>query len=452
MNPNVLKDWESDWQAASAGDVDIWTEHLDRYEVADHFSFLHNKGAMLLGGKPQPPHEWMNELGALSPRERQRLITDTTRSPAERLAVVAFQRWVDGVEGRLRDCPVESVPDEGVLQYFSDDLLVCILARYRRGSAAQLGNVLAIPSPEAFFDPIKALRYARTDRTLHLLRSALYDPHKVVLHRNVLIHIDRRGPAEVFGPSIDTLVLNEWLFTNRYLAQRTIANKIYFEDVIRRGPTEISASTGSALLEVGSGNGLLTATYAKNEAMVRRFTAIDISLPAIAATYHNSYYQRSIHGGAIGDRGRFIVGPYQLDAVPQMNDLVVCNPPYVPLPSGGIVQLHPLATATLGTELLEQVVSHAPNLLAPDGVLAMVCSEMAEPELRAALPSGFTVTQVDKRRVPFDVEAVRGEHEKEIIRWLRSERNLQVERGRGSYSHVIGVYVVRSATGTSAEE
>ena len=115
-------------------------------------------------------------------------------------------------ETLLRTSPLPSLPTSGVVQYFADHLSASVLVGYERiGSTIQLGQSLAVPNPEAYLDPLRALQFARTPAQLELLRRSLYSRHKVVIQRNTLIHIDRERAPDVFGPTIDTLLLNDWL-------------------------------------------------------------------------------------------------------------------------------------------------------------------------------------------------------------------------------------------------
>jgi methylase of polypeptide subunit release factors len=144
--------------------------------------------------------------------------------------------------------------------------------------------------------------------------------------------------------------------------------------------------------------------------------------------------------GRIGDRGLYIVGRYHQDHVPTENDLVVCNPPYIPMPPRITLQqnLHPLANATIGTELLETVISNAPSLLAPNGKLVMIISEMALPEYEHALPAGIASVKVSSQEVPFDVGSIRDYDEH--LEWLKNERGLRYYRGH--YLHAVSVFEI----------
>ncbi len=418
------------WHEAHTNvDIDNWIEHIDRHDVSDHFAFLAERHATTMNGKLLDLHEWLNALDALTTSESHMMINDSERPSSERLAIATFLRWRDRIRSILE--AYEKLPSEGVLIYFSEKLAVSILVAFRRiGSAIDLNNILAAPDPNSVFDPVLALRLARSDSDLDLIRRSLLSRHKLVIHRNVLTHVDRELEAGVFGPSIDTLFLNEWLFENRYESQRTLANVRYFEELIAKDLAEETAITGTTFLEIGSGNGLLTGSFAKNEAKVRRICAIDISMDAIIASHRNSASQRRLpQKGLIGDRSRYIVGKYHLDSVPTNNDLVVSNPPYVPFPEDKSIleDLHPLARATLGTSLLSALVSDSESLISEDGQLVVVVSEMAEPNLQCAVPKGIEVRLVVKREVPFSIGPLN--RAPKVLDWLRNEQGLKHENG-----------------------
>jgi len=439
-------DAKNNWDSAIEQELlDVWTEHLDRVEVSDHFTFLGEREALTIDGRRVLLHEWLKHLGGLSDSDLQSRLNDSTRGIIDRLALSTYIRWMDRVRDLLKGSD-DLLPNSGVAQYFSDELAVCILIGYRRlGSTVELGDILPFPDPESFLDPLAALRFAHNDQELELLRRSLFSRHKVVIHRNVLVHIDRDSESHVFGPTIDTLLLNEWLFAARYLPQRSVNNAAYFEEILPSALAEESAQNGASFLEIGSGNGLLTASFAKNEAMIRRFAAIDLSMGAVSATYRNSSAQRRLpHGGVVGDRGRYIVAKYSLDAVPHENHLVVCNPPYIPMTdSASLFKLDPLRAATVGTDLLQTIIRDVPALVAPSGQLVLVLSEMAQSVVSENLPDGWAAEWVLTRSVAFDVGSVR--KDKTLLARLKDSGWLMRRRGGRGYNHNILICVVQKA-------
>lgn len=436
---STLAEWDA---AREANDLERWVEHLDRIPVCDFFPLLSEREALTRDSKTLTLSQWLNYMGS---RDDVHLDIEMGSTPADvRLAAATYLRWIDRVETLLRTSRLPNLPPNGVVQYFVDHLAASVLVEYKRiGSTVQLDKLLAIPNPEAYLDPLRALKHATTPAQLELLRRSLYSRHKIVIQRNTLLHIDRERSSSVFGPTIDTLFLNDWLHANRYALERRPENARFFEDPVPRSATAESLESGVSFLEVGCGNGLLTASFARNEVKIRSFAAIDISPDAISATYENVATQRQFSGAGITSRGRFTIGAYELESVPAASDLVVCNPPYIPNPPDRVRRhvTHPLSAATVGTELLQRVLRDAESLLAPTGELFMISSTLAEPEIREAVPASMTLEVIASRSVTFDVEAIRGEDEKQHVSWLRSERGLEVRKQQGLF-HNIAIYRV----------
>jgi methylase of polypeptide subunit release factors len=436
------KEW---FRAMSEHDVDVWIEHLHRTQVADHFPFIARAGAL---GSVDDARiaQWVDTTSQMSEDQLFDLIKsdDNSWPTASRLAGATFNQWVSRVQDLIRDAPISKLPSEGAVQYFSDGLVVAIIVGYRRtGSAVEITETLTIPRPTAFLDWVRALQSATTIAQQDLVRRALYSRHKIVIQRNVLVYVDREQAVDVFGPSIDTVLLNDWLFDNVYMQERNSQNDFLFEDTLTRPATELSREGGKRFLEIGCGNGLLTATWIRNQARIASYGAIDVSVSAIMNSYLNSTAQRRLHGSSIADRGIFSVSPYSLDRVQQQNDLVVCNPPYIPLPPDSEVsKLHPLSKATVGTDLLLHVLRDVDQLVAPGGMLALVMSRLAEPELRANISNGWSCDMVRSMAVPFQIEAIRGPQSSDHLAWLVEERGLRRLSVDGGYEHEIAIYIV----------
>ena len=262
----TLIEWN---EALNSNDRDIWVEHLDRVPVCDFFPFLAEEEALTRGTKQLTLSQWLNYMGG---RRTSDLLAEEeagSTPPYVRLATATYLRWIDRTETLLKTSRLPSLPTSGVVQYFTDHLAASVLVGYKRiGSTIQLENLLAIPNPEAYLDPLRALKFSENPVQLELLRRSLYSRHKIVIQRNTLVHIDRERAPDVFGPTIDTLFLNDWLHANRYARQRKAENEVFFEDPVPREPTLRSLDEGRSFLEIGCGNGLLTASFAKNEAKI----------------------------------------------------------------------------------------------------------------------------------------------------------------------------------------
>jgi methylase of polypeptide subunit release factors len=434
----TLTEWD---EACATNDRERWLEHLERVPVCDFFPVLAEREALTDGAKLLTLSQWLNHISARNPEEVS-AEAHASQVPHVRLASATYLRWRETIQRLLNTSRLPNLPTGGVVQYFTDHLAATVLIRYKRiGSTIDLSPVvLALPNPVAYLDPLRMLPLATTQAQQDLLRRSLYSRHKVVIQRNTLIHIDRERAQDVFGPSIDTLFLNDWLHANRYARQRTDENAHFFEDPVPRHATATSLDKGVSFLDAGCGNGLLTASFAKNEAMIRSFTAIDISHAAISATYDNVATQRQLHGHPISSRGRFIIGRYGFDAIPGPSELVVCNPPYipeVPVQRKPAVR-HPLGPATVGTDLLKQVLTDSPRLITMSGELFLISSTLAEPEIIEAIPAGMSWDRIVSRSVPFDIEALRGDGEEEHLRWLQQERGLTLRDD--TFHHDIAIY------------
>lgn len=442
LDSTSTKAVETFTKAVDESVVDVWAEHLDRFEMSDHFYSLVNHPMFIDSVGPRQVHEWVNNMAKFERNDLDSILLASERSLMSKLEVVTFLRWQDKIQRILIDCDHYALPTSGVVQYFADNLAACILLGYRQiGAAVEIENVLAFPQPEAFFDPLEALRWARTDSQRELLRYALFMRHKILIHRNVLVVVDREEEPDVFGPSIDTLFLNEWLFNTRYTPQRTQENVEYFSDTVRRDLARESFESGHTFLEVGCGNGLITASFARNEARIKRIAAIDVNLNAVQATYRNSIRQRRFPRGLqLSNRSLFLVAGYSPNILPNNNDLVVCNPPYIPTHPDPKRSHHSFYRATMGTDLLESVTSDAAQLIGSLGKLILVTSKLAHPELVRSLPPGIEMHEVAEKEVPFDVGPAR--EDKELLKWLQAERGLK--KVKRSWRHTIAIYVLNN--------
>lgn len=436
------------WGAAlKSADIDLWIDYLEQIDVADQLAFVHSNRSASNDAQYGSLRDWLHYAWQLSETDLFRLVSDRESGIEERLAWATFARWRNTLERILLEPPLSDLPSAGIAQYFGDSLAFEAFVEYRRtGTTVDLIQLLVIPDPRAYSDPILALKHVSTDAQLDLLRRSLATRHKVLVQRNTLIHIDREASTDVFGPSIDTLLLNDWLFETRYRGARTSENFWLFEDPLTKAATRESRVAGTTFIEIGCGNGLLTASFARNEPKILRFVAIDCVMDAISATYRNSARQRMLHRGCIGDRGIYITAEYSPEIVTEGYDLVVCNPPYIPLPQNVSIELtrEPFGLATIGTALLSAVVNDAPRLVGPGGMMVIVCSDLATPELLAALPEGWSAAPTVSMVVPFRVQAAQGHGNEEYLRWLVEDRGLtRVPEGETvTYMHVVTVYVL----------
>jgi len=338
--------------------------------------------------------------------------------PDNRLKVL-FDLWEElstQLTGALRAARLTGlVPDHGGVLAFVGGLSKCVVIRYQMFAGTPRLNVVAvINEPKSAFDFWGVLDDVDA-RARNYLKAILATGHKLVYHRGTLIHVDRRVDMGVFGPSIDTLVMAELLG----------------QELLERADGHVKSA-----LEVGCGNGLVTVSLHQHLKSLVDLVALDVDFEAVACTRRNwrATAERSL--GREDARTYFVTGPFRADLLQEKFDLVVCNPPYIPLPpeyrgDGPVAEFF---RAVGGTELLKEVVGAAPDLLTDSGQMLLMVSELSLREAEEALPKGHRMRRplgdngVD---VLFDVEAVLGRPE--WVEFLVRERGL-VERG-GFFFH-----------------
>lgn len=436
------------WDSALKDGADYWLERLERLDVFDGVEFAY---------QAQPAHrraaESLEDILRLHFRleTRPSVIDDSDRAFA--LLVHTIERLADRIRGAMEraldEDDLRPIPSEGVLQYFADDLAFCLYISYRapNNNAFHVKDILPVPNPALFMDPVAVVAQARSNAELEVARKAMYSRHKTVLLRNTLVHVDREASPSTFGPTIDTLLISDWLLTNRFAHQRSdLHNAIYYQDPMGHSASDAIARTGQRILDVGTGSGMILATFAKNEAMLHSFDAVDPSLDAINAAYRNTYRQRQVQGGWIGDRGTYTVGKFAPERVTTPYDIVVCNPPYIPIPDGNHVEPDRFTDATLGTSLLELLLQSSRRVY-DHGCMYLIISNTAKQTLHTHVPVGFVPSPVTSRTVPFQVESAHLDDRPDYVQYLK-RLGLAIKRprsGKPQYMHEVIVYSVRKA-------
>src|ERR1017187_5671225 len=190
----------------------------------------------------------------------------------------------NGIHNGLMRIVRQGISDQGGLLYYTDRLDRCIVYEYALGdskTAANLKPCAEIVEPDYLYDVDSALEGA-SDDTRAALKNAVVYGHKIVGHRNTMVHVDRRRDVGTAGPFIDTLILNEMLHT--YLYETA-------PQVVRQAGTGMQSA-----LEVGCGSGLLIASCAQNLPSLTRVTAMDSNMNAVHCTHRNLQANQSRSG------------------------------------------------------------------------------------------------------------------------------------------------------------
>jgi len=375
------------------------------------------------------------------------LKTHSLESAERDIINATSQRLNNGLHDRLMRFMRQGISDQGGLLYYTDRLDRCIVYEYNVGearTAADLKSCAEIIDPDYLYDVDSALEGA-SDNTRAALKNAVVYGHKIVAHRNTMVHVDRRRDVGTAGPFIDTVILNEMLHTYLYESA---------SEEFRQFGTGIRSA-----IEVGCGSGLLIASCAQNLPSLVKVTAVDLSMNAVHCTYSN------IHANLPrGLRKLPIVCTCSLfDPEAYVGfDMVLCNPPYIPrVPKPGATSR---TSAIAGTDLLESIISAVPTLTTAGGFLFMVFSSLADAEFDSAVakaglevenlgPSAGFLVRFDQSEVLRDLQwvdflAKRGltssprvglQHKLRCVAIHRKESQGLDERGCALVRHIKGL-------------
>ncbi|WAP60075.1 HemK2/MTQ2 family protein methyltransferase [Streptomyces sp. S465] len=178
----------------------------------------------------------------------------------------------------------------------------------------------------------------------------------------------------VYAPQDDT-----WLLTEALLQENITAD--------------------TSVLDVGTGSGALALAAAERGAA--QVTAVDVSPLAVGATWLRACLK--------GLRVRVRHGDLLTPVADRTFDLIVANPPYVPVAGR---RGHGMAWrgrgvawrgGTDGRALIDRICADAPPLLRPGGVLLLVHSALcgAERTVEQLTRTGLRAAVADRRIVPF---------------------------------------------------
>lgn len=387
-----------------------WQDLLARSQFADAFEPLREtpEGRWTLGMPGFGSlRDWL--VGA---RTWERALADPQRAIRatyeERVLLSAWQDFSEKVRDavqRARDFH-ETVPTSGGILAFVAGVETCLALKFTvEGARVDLEVVAAIDNPGSVFDFWGSVELA-TPSVRNQLRSLISSGHKLVYHRGVLAHVDRRAESEVFGPSIDTLVMAELL-----------AKTIYCRDRSQGGQSDVLSGQAS-ILEVGSGSGFLTAGAADFLSHTRAgigpgsVTAVDVEMPAVNCTHKNVSISGASPGGRAPTGVTLIRGEFNPRSFTRRFDLIICNPPYIPEPRSSAPEQTKNSshrTAVSGTTLARDLVSNLGLLLAPGGRALVMTSSVSGDSIMSAVPPSYAVSRplgAEGFRAVFDVEEV----------------------------------------------
>jgi release factor glutamine methyltransferase len=262
-----------------------------------------------------------------------------------------------------------------------------IIVEYTRsgGGAVSLRPLAALPEPNGVLE-LTNIFDGVTAQTRNAIKNAALSVDKLVYQRGCIIHVDRQR-EDVFGPTIDTIILGE---------------------LLAEWLDSLKADRKISALEVGPGSGLLSAILSSSD-HVAELTAVDLNGAAVTCTLKNLH----INGAALDAKHQLVrvrAERFQTEQFTESFDIIVCNPPYIPCePSSTGLSMKEYGRAVGGLDLCKQILRSLPTLLSQGGVLLLMASSLSEDEVHAEIPRGFsaeTALSNDGRRVPLDVDVV----------------------------------------------
>ncbi len=419
-------------QSPSEGYCDEWIQLLRENPHADGFLALMDKDVnnwFFRSGSGytfSSIDDWIMDIEAwrghrLDPRSRP--------DPKSDILYHLWEQFTTEVTQLLQRARLfTQIPQQAGLLAFLGGLSKCVVFEYDfRGAIARLRPISVITNPQSVFDFWGAIDQVASQSAKNALKNILSTGHKIVFHRGILAHVDRRRDTGVFGPSIDTLVLAEILAQYVYEGKNQNGNCKY-----------------QTAIEIGCGNGLLTASLVRHLKSLKEIFAIDIDFPSVACTVKNFRLAAETREG-IDLLTRFICSPFDASLLNHRFDLIVCNPPYIPIPDTEYVNDSSDLSAIGGTDLAQAVLAGCENLLNPNGLLFLMSSSLSFDGLLRQIPKTCNIEQPigeDGFEVMFDVEAVL--NRPQWIRYLTEKCGL-IERA-GIYYHTLHPLIIRKSS------
>ena len=231
-----------------------------------------------------------------------------------------------------------------------------------------------IPDPHAIFsmDMFSSI----SDRRLQsIIFDTIKHGHRLVSMGPVLTYVNKFYDQNVFGPTIDTLLLNAGLINIMH---------------------DRSGKLGR-VLELGTGSGFVAKSVLAHADSFDHLTVADL-LPEIVDVARRN--MRPMDYDVDWNRVLFTVGPNCLYTVADDSiDLLVCNPPYIP----GEFKSGPISGLDVYDMLLGE---QGARVMHPDGSMLLVVSSVSRFQVEALLKEHdrfvFVRTHLE-RMVPFDL-------------------------------------------------
>ena len=209
-------------------------------------------------------------------------------------------------------------------------------------------------------DPILMTDRLRLSRVQHKgdeIISALDDIPREYTVESALVRMSPLQNRRLWGPSIDTLIL---------------MRALHEQGAVRRG---------AKALEIGSSSGLLSKWLLGRGAA--RVVGIERSISAVLCAQWNAHNEMS-EGSC-----EFICADYSSYGIEGSYDLIVCNPPYLPVASAGF----DVEGYVSGLDLLRSILANPERDLAEGGSLFLVVSSCSYADARVdELISGMRET------------------------------------------------------------
>ena len=359
----------------------------------------------------------INEWFANIEKYNSRMQDPRNESPPE--SMIPYLIWEQSklnLTNALRNSRLTAnIPQKGGVLYYLGGMSKCIVLKYEIISDYPKFEIIEIiDNPKSAFD-FWGIVNSTGLREKNILKEILSTGHKLIFHRNVLMHVDRRKDIEVFGPTIDTILIAEILSQSIY---------------------ETSDLNVETAIEIGCGNGLISVSLAKNCPTLKTFHSIDINFNSVICC------QRNLTGNLNPFHYKkteilLLNGSYNASIFKTKYDLMVCNPPYIPLINNDIesfISKKDYFEAVGGLSLIDDILESLSLTLSSKGRLLLLVSSLSLEYTLSKIPKNYKYDLVFKEgyEVVFDVEAVLN-NEKWLEYLLKQDGLLSIQDG--TYYH-----------------